>query len=90
MVDIPTIEQLVQKNKSNKKGYPRYNRFTGQCELLTKKEAETYDSIMKNEYDATMEDKKLGYGGSKLWDKVREGLDYFRKNNAKAYMTLLD
>ena len=39
---------------------------------------------------ATLEDKKLGYGASKLWDNVRRDLDWFRKNNAKAYMVLLD
>jgi hypothetical protein len=32
----------------------------------------------------------LGTGGSKLWDKVRANLNWFRKNNAKAYMVLLD
>ena len=90
MTDILTTQQNVELNTTKKKGYPRYNRFTGQCELLTKKEADTYDSIIKNEYDATMEDKELGYGGSKLWDKVRANLDWFRKHNAKAYMVLLD
>ena len=90
MTDILTVQQNVELNTTKKKGYPRYNRFTGQCELLTKKEAETYDSIMKNEYDATMEDKKLGYGGSKLWDKVRADINWFRKHNAEAYMVLLD
>jgi hypothetical protein len=38
-----------------------------------------------------MEDKKVGIDGySKLWDKVRKGIDYFRRNNAEAYMVLLD
>ena len=37
-----------------------------------------------------IEDKKLGWGGSKLWDKVRENINWFRKNNAEAYMVLLD
>ena len=39
---------------------------------------------------ATLEDEKLGTGGSKLWDKVRANLDWFREHNAKAYMVLLD
>ncbi len=39
---------------------------------------------------ATIEDKELGTGGSKLWEKVRKNLDWFRRNNAKAYMVLLD
>jgi len=29
-------------------------------------------------------------GISKHWDIVRNHLDWFRKNNAKAYMVLLD
>jgi len=33
---------------------------------------------------------KLGWGGSKLWDKVRENLNWFRQNNIDAYYVLLD
>jgi len=43
-----------------------------------------------NELAATLEDKELGYGSSKLWDKVRADLDWFRQHNAEAYMVLLD
>jgi len=43
-----------------------------------------------NELGATLEDKELGYGSSKLWDKVRADLDWFRQHNAEAYMVLLD
>ena len=68
----------------------RKNRFTGESIKLTKEEAIIHDRIFINELGATLEDKKLGYGASKLWDKVRKDLDYFRKNNAKAYMVLLD
>jgi hypothetical protein len=50
-----------------------------------------HDGIFYYEYLATLEDKKVGIDGySKLWDKVRKGIDYFRKNNAEAYMVLLD
>ena len=68
----------------------RKNRFTGQSIMLTKEEAIKHDRIFINELSATLEDKELGYGGSKLWDKVRADLDWFRKNNAEAYMVLLD
>ena len=68
----------------------RKNRFNGESVMLTKKEAIIHDRIFINELGATLEDKELGYGVSKLWDKVRKDLDYFRKNNAKAYMVLLD
>ena len=68
----------------------RRNRFTGQSIMLTKEEANKHDAIFINELAATIEDKTLGYGASKLWQKVRKDLDWFRKNNAKAYMVLLD
>ena len=68
----------------------RKNRFNGESVMLTKEEAIIHDRIFINELGATLEDKELGTGVSKLWDKVRKDLDYFRKNNAKAYMVLLD
>ena len=68
----------------------RMNRFSGESIMLTKEEAIKHDRIFINELGATLEDKELGYGVSKLWDKVRADLDWFRKNNAKAYMVLLD
>mgnify|MGYP001207078591 FL=1 len=68
----------------------RTNRFNGESVMLTKEEASKHDAIFINELGATLEDKELGYGASKLWDKVRADLNWFRKNNAKAYMVLLD
>ena len=68
----------------------RMNRFSGESIMLTKEEAIIHDRIFINELTATLEDKELGYGGSKLWDKVRADLNWFRKNNAEAYMVLLD
>ena len=68
----------------------RKNRFNGESVMLTKEEAIIHDRIFINELSATLEDKELGYGGSKLWDKVRADIDWFRKNNAEAYMVLLD
>ena len=70
--------------------YTRRNRFTGESIELTKDESIKHDEIFYYEALATVEDKELGYGGSKLWDKVRKNLDWFRKYNAKAYMVLLD
>ena len=80
---------MTQTNTDNKTE-KRSNRFSGQSIMLTKEEAIIHDRIFINELTATLEDKELGYGVSKLWDKVRKDLDYFRKNNAKAYMVLLD
>ena len=68
----------------------RMNRFNGESVMLTKEEAIKHDRIFINELSATLEDKELGYGGSKLWDKVRSDINWFRKNNAEAYMVLLD
>jgi len=69
----------------------RKNRFNGESVMLTKEEAAKHDAIFINELAATLEDKAAGVDGtSKLWDKVRANLNWFRKNNAKAYMVLLD
>ena len=80
------MEQTNTDNKTEK----RSNRFNGESIMLTKEEAIIHDRIFINELSATLEDKELGYGGSKLWKKVRADLDWFRKNNAEAYMVLLD
>ena len=68
----------------------RKNRFTGESIMLTKEEAIKHDRIFINELAATLEDKELGTGASKLWKKVRADLDWFRQHNAEAYMVLLD
>ena len=80
---------MTQK-QINTKTEERKNRFTGQSIMLTKMESLIHDRIFINELAATLEDKELGYGASKLWDKVRKDINYFRKNNADAYMVLLD
>ena len=80
---------MTQTNTDNKTE-KRMNRFNGESVMLTKEEAIIHDRIFINELTATLEDKELGYGGSKLWDKVRADIDWFRKNNAEAYMVLLD
>ena len=68
----------------------RRNRFNNQSILLTQEEARIHDKIFIDEIEATIEDKTLGDGGSKKWDAVRKGLNWFRQHNAKAYMVLLD
>ena len=78
------------KTNTDNKTEERKNRFNGESVMLTKEEAIIHDRIFINELGATLEDKELGYGASKLWDKVRKDLDYFRKHNAEAYMVLLD
>ena len=78
------------KTNTDNKTEERKNRFTGQSIMLTKEESIIHDRIFINELAATLEDKELGYGGSKLWDKVRKDINYFRQHNAEAYMVLLD
>ena len=80
---------MTQTNTDNKTE-KRMNRFSGESIMLTKEEAIIHDRIFINELSATLEDKELGYGGSKLWNKVRADINWFRKNNAEAYMVLLD
>ena len=81
---------MTNTNTDNKTE-ERKNRFTGESIKLTKEEAEKYDAIINNEYAANMEDNdRNDVGISSFWDLVRRDLDWFRKNNAKAYMVLLD
>jgi hypothetical protein len=81
---------LTERKNMSEKTEERKNRFSGESIKLTKEEAIKHDRIFINELAATLEDKQLGYGASKLWDKVRADLNWFRKNNAEAYMVLLD
>ena len=80
---------MTQTNTNNKTE-KRSNRFNGESFMLTKEEAIRHDRIFMNELGATLEDKELGRGGSKLWEKVRADLNWFRQHNAEAYMVLLD
>ena len=82
---------MTQTNTDNKTE-ERKNRFSGESIMLTKEEAIIHDRLFINELAATLEDKEPGQsaGDSKLWDKVRKDLDYFRQYNAEAYMVLLD
>ena len=48
------------------------------------------DELFMGEMLTKLEDRELGRGASKYWNKMREHLDWFMKHNAKAYMVLLD
>ena len=69
------------------KAYNRFNQESIELPLFAKT---VYLLILNNEWRATVEDKQLGWGGSQYWDKVRKGLDWFRRHFAKQYMVLLD
>ena len=90
MLDLSHIIQDMTNTNIDNKTEERKNRFTGQSIMLTKEESIIHDRIFINELAATLEDKVSGYGSSKLWDKVRKDIGWFRKNNAEAYMVLLD
>jgi len=82
----------MTQEQTNNKTEERKNRFSGESYMLTKEESIKHDRIFINELAATLEDKEPGKsaGDSKLWDKVRADIDWFREHNAEAYMVLLD
>ena len=91
MLDLSYIVQDMTNTNTDNKTEERKNRFTGQSIMLTKEESIIHDRIFINELAATLEDKAAGVDGtSKLWDKVRKDINYFRQHNAEAYMVLLD
>ena len=55
----------MQLKDNTKRTEERRNRFNGESVMLTKEEARRHDNIFINELAATLEDKELGYGGSK-------------------------
>ena len=72
------------------KDYTRRNRFNGETVELTKEEAEKHDKIFYHEALATLEDQKSGDRGQQALAGDAKAPDWFQKNNAKAYMVLLD
>ena len=88
---IRDIERTyMTQTKTNTQTFERKNRFTGESVQLTAEEAKKHDEIFTYEMLATADDKLHGYGASRHWNIVRKNLNWFRKNNAKAYMMLLD
>ena len=82
---------LTTKEHEPNRTEVRRNRFNNESYHLTEEEAIIHDRLFINELRATLEDKEAGVDGtSKLWDKVRADLNWFRKNNAEAYMVLMD
>ena len=62
------------------------NPFTGEDYKLNAEELSMYDLIM----GLTMTLECTGFKSEKLMKDHRRGLDWFRKANPEAYMTLLD
>jgi hypothetical protein len=61
------------------------NRFGGDSCQLTAEELSMYDFII-----GASNLMEMGFYAPKTVDDMRKGLDWFRKNNAEAYMKLLD
>ena len=73
----------------------RINPFSGQSIDLPRFAAIIYDTVMELNQYAEMKDKAMGMGpgfsdNQKDWQKVRDGLNFFRQHFAKEYMVLLD
>jgi hypothetical protein len=73
----------------------RTNPFSGQSTELPGFAAAVYDHTVYLNHMAEMKDKAMGMGpgvsdNQDEWQKVRNGLDWFRQYFAKQYMVLLD
>ena len=86
-----TIETLSFHNElditgnmdARKNGIKIQNPFSGVISIMTPEEEAVYSFIM----GVNMVNP---YPESHLWERVREGLDWFRKNNPQVYMDQLD
>ena len=67
------------------KGETVSNKFSGEEIELTNVELSMYDFIMGAQVMLEM-----GIGSNFNTKDVKKGMDWFRKNNSKAYMVLLD
>ena len=68
------------------------NPFTGNQAILTPNELAVYDFIKGAEYTISVQfnDDILHPTVAKISNNMRKGLDWFRQENPKAYMILLD
>jgi len=67
------------------------NRFSGEEYELNAMELSMYDFVMGSVIMSEMGMDAYGFAPDhRIVKNLRKGLDWFRKNNAKAYMILLD
>ena len=88
-MNMKTKEQTLPKwfrGELYKKGATVRNRFSGAEYELNNIELSMYDFIMGSTIVLEMAG---GYKHTSVTD-LRKGLDWFRMNNAEAYMVLLD
>ena len=73
----------------------RQNPFSGQSIQLPEFAAVIYDNVINLNLKAEMKDKAMGMepgfsDNQDAWQKVRDGINFFRLYFAKEYMVLLD
>ena len=88
-MNMKTKEQALPKwfrGELYKEGATVRNRFSGEEYELNNVELSMYDFIMGSTIVLEMAG---GYKHTSVTD-LRKGFDWFRKNNPKAYMVLLD
>ena len=66
------------------------NPFSGESYELNGTELSMYDFIKGCEMMISMKGGPFNEESSQIQNEMIKGLDWFRKNNAKAYMVLLD
>tara|TARA_R110000751_G_scaffold241862_4_gene342306 strand:- start:1107 stop:1364 length:258 start_codon:yes stop_codon:yes gene_type:complete len=85
-VDNKQILPKWFKGEIYEEGAVVQNRFSGEEFELTAEELSMYDFVM----GATIMMEMLMGKNKKMVGDLKKGLDWFRENNAKAYMALLD
>ena len=66
------------------------NPFSSECYTLTGDELSMYDYIIGLQWTIDRRGGVMNPSTFPLQKQMRKGLDWFRRNNAKAYMVLLD
>ena len=88
MGKVKVKQQLPKwfKGELYEKGAVVQNRFGGDSIELNNIELSMYDFVIGS---SVLMEMSGGYKHTNV-NELRKGLDWFRKNNAKAYMVLLD
>jgi hypothetical protein len=87
---IPKLPKFAEEIKMYDKGEYVRNPFTGEGIELTAEELSVYDYILGLQWIINTQGGPFTQLTAKYQVEMRKGLDWFRKNNAEAYMVLLD
>jgi len=72
------------------KGAEVQNPFSGECYTLNAAELSMYDYVIGLQWTIDRHGGVMNPATFRLQKAMRKGLDWFRSNNAEAYMVLLD